>query len=423
MDLFAEVKGYCDGMSRVFAPAGAAVLPALRFARVRAVAPWVIACFMFAMNVGMLATVYDAPVELTVLLAAACAAPVTICGHRPVTAWLMIYIGMLVTPPLVSPPPANNPWPWLPMPVVAYLIVLFALAQHRPRWMLAAVWALSLLGALVDVSLVPMSSMNPAVVLQLVAAIVPVPLIVGDNLRWRRLAQARVAEQEQVSAAERARRELLEERTRIAREMHDVVAHHMSVIAVQASSAACRLGVVPADAEREFDSIGAAARQSLAEMRRLLDVLRSDDAVPQRAPLPGLDQVGVLVESARRAGTPVELTVTGMPAHVQPGTELSVYRIVQEALSNVIRHAPGAATAVAVTGNGTGLRVVVENAPPSGVERTLAEPAGTGHGLAGMRERAAMMGGVLLTGPTPRGGFRVELMLPLVQAEHEEEHA
>ncbi|MEV7009405.1 sensor histidine kinase [Streptosporangium sp. NPDC051022] len=410
-------------MSRAFAPAGTAVLPTLRFARVRAVAPWVIACFMFAMNVGMLATVYDAPVELTVLLAAACAAPVTICGHRPVTAWLMIYIGMLVTPPLVSPPSANNPWPWLPMPVVAYLIVLFVLAQHRPRWMLAAVWALSLLGALVDVSVVPVSSTNPAVVLQLVAAVVPVPLIVGDNLRWRRLAQARVAEQEQVGAAERARRELLEERTRIAREMHDVVAHHMSVIAVQASSAARRLGVVPADVEREFDSIGAAARQSLAEMRRLLGVLRSDDAMPQRAPLPGLDQVGALVESARRAGTPVELTVTGLPAHVQPGIELPVYRIVQEALSNVIRHAPGAATAVAVTGNGTGLRVVVENAPPAGVGHALAEPAGTGHGLAGMRERAATVGGVLLTGPTPRGGFRVELTLPLVRAEHEEEDA
>ncbi|MFI6921833.1 sensor histidine kinase [Nonomuraea spiralis] len=412
-------------MSRAFAPApaGPAALPALRFARSRAVASWVIACFMFAMNVGMLATVYDAPVELTVPLAAACAAPVTICGRRPLTAWLMIYVGMLVTPALVSPPVANNPWPWLPMPVVAYLIVLFALAQHRPRWTLAAVWALSLLGALVDVSLMPTSSTSPAVVLQLVAAVVPVPLIVGDNLRWRRLAQARVAEQEQISAAERARRELLEERTRIAREMHDVVAHHMSVIAVQASSAARRLGGVPAEAEREFDSIGTAARQSLAEMRRLLGVLRSDDATPRRTPLPGLDQLDVLMESARQAGTPVELTVSGLPAYLPPGTELPVYRIVQEALSNVIRHAPGAATAVAVTGNGTGLRVVVENAPPADAGRALAEPAGTGHGLAGMRDRAALVGGVLLTLPTPRGGFRVELTLPLAQAEHEEEPA
>ncbi|MER7210413.1 MULTISPECIES: sensor histidine kinase [Streptosporangium] len=407
-------------MSRAFAPAGATVLPTLRFARVRAVAPWAITCFMFVMNVGMLATVYDAPVALTVPLAAACAAPVMICGHRPVAAWLMIYIGMLVTPPLVSPPPVSNPWPWPPMPVVAYLVVLFALARHRPRRTLAAVWALSLLGALVDVSLVPVSSTNPAVVLQLVAAIVPVPLFAGDNLRWRRLAQARVAEQEQVSAAERARRELLEERTRIAREMHDVVAHHMSVIAVQASSAARRLGGVPADAEREFDSIGAAARQSLAEMRRLLGVLRSDDATPRRSPLPGLGQMDALVESARRAGVPVELTVTGLPARMRPETELPVYRIVQEALSNVIRHAPGSATTVAVTGNGTGLRAVVENAPPAGAGRALAEPAGTGHGLAGMRERAAVVGGVLLTGPTPRGGFRVELTLPLVRAEHEE---
>ncbi|MEV3984030.1 sensor histidine kinase [Nonomuraea sp. NPDC049758] len=413
-------------MSRAFTtapvPAGPAVLSALRFARVRAGAPWVVACFMFAMNVGMLATVYDAPVELTVALAAACAAPVTFCRRRPVTAWLLLYIGMLVTPLLVAPPPANNPWPWPPMPVVAYLIVLFVLAQHRPRWMLAAVWALSLLGALADVSLVPMSSTERAVALQLVAAVVPVPLIVGDNVRWRRRARARVAEQEQVSAAERARRELLEERTRIAREMHDVVAHHMSVIAVQAASAARRLGGVPAGAEREFDSIGAAARQSLAEMRRLLSVLRSDDALPPRAPLPGLDQLGVLVESASRAGTPVELTVSGLPRHIPPGMELPVYRIVQEALSNVIRHAPGAATAVAVTGNGSGLRVVVENAPPAGAGLALAEPAGTGHGLAGMRERAAMVGGVLLTGPTPRGGFRVELTLPLVRAGDEKEH-
>ncbi|MEV4399947.1 histidine kinase [Nonomuraea sp. NPDC049607] len=411
-------------MSHVFTPAVPAVLPPLRFRKARAAAPWALTCFMFAMNVGMLATVYDAPAELTVALAGACAAPIVICGRRPVTAWLMISVGMLVTPLVVSPPPAHNPWPWLPMSVVAYLIVLFALAQHRPRWMLGAVWALSLLGAVVVVSLVPRSSVDAVVVLQLVAAVVPVPLITGDALHSRRLAQTCAAEQERVGLAERARRELLEERTRIAREMHDVVAHHMSVIAVQAASAARRLGGVPADAEREFDSIGAAARQSLAEMRRLLGVLRSDDAPLQRAPLPGLGQVGVLVESARRAGIPVELTVTGLPPHLPPGTELPIYRIVQEALSNVVRHAPGAATAVAIIGNGTGLRVVVENEPSAGSGPALAEPAGAaGHGLAGMHERAALVGGVLLTGPAPQGGFRVELTLPLTRAGHQEEGA
>ncbi|MGW0594659.1 sensor histidine kinase [Streptosporangium sp. NPDC002607] len=398
--------------------APAAARPTLRLTRVPAAASWMVACFMFAMNVGMLATVYDAPAELTVVLGAACAAPVAICRHRPMTAWWMIYLGMLITPLLVSPPRANNPWPWLPIPMAAYLIVLFALAQRQPRWMLAAVWGLTLLGVLVDMSLVSRPpEMGLAVVLQLAAVIVPVPLIAGDNLRWRRRAQARVTEQEQVSAVERARRELLEERARIAREMHDVVAHHMSVIAVQASSAARRLGGVPARAEQEFDSIGAAARQSLAEMRRLLGVLRSDDAVPRRAPLPGLDQVGELAEVTRRAGTPVDLTVSGLPARVPPGVELSLYRIVQESLSNVIRHAPGAATAVMITGNGTGLRVVVENALPADGRRTPIEPTATGHGLVGMRERAAMLGGVLLAGPAPGGGFRVELTLPLVPAE------
>ncbi|MEV4894781.1 sensor histidine kinase [Nonomuraea sp. NPDC055795] len=393
--------------------------------RALAVAAWSLACVMFAVNAGMLATVYVAPLLWTVVLAAACAAPVVLCRTRPMVAWALLGGAMLVTPFVASPPPSGNPWPWLPMPIVAYLIVLGVLATRLPRPALAGVLALTLAGAAATLGLVTRPpGIAPALVLAMAGVLAAVPLLLGDAVRVRRLAQARAAEQEQIGAVERARRELLEERTRIAREMHDVVAHHMSVIAIQASSASRRLGGLSREAEREFADIGAAARQSMAEMRRLLGVLRSPETPSERAPLPGLAQVETLVATARRAGTPVELSMTGLPADLPASVDVTLYRVVQEAVSNVLRHAPGTAARVALSGNGTTVRVLIENdvtgapTPTGQTSRTgnghedAALSAG-GHGLMGMRERAAMLGGQLVAGPAPGGGFRVELTFPL----------
>ncbi|GAB3755822.1 sensor histidine kinase [Microlunatus parietis] len=211
----------------------------------------------------------------------------------------------------------------------------------------------------------------------------------------RRDAAARIAEEEGL-------RRVLEERARIARELHDVVAHHMSVVAVQASTAPYRLDPGRPDVVDEFRSIGASARASLQELRQLLDVLRG--AAPP--PTPGLADVPKLVESARVAGVPVQLIMDG---RADPGADAgtAAYRIVQEALSNVIRHAPGAETLVRIATEPDLLLIDVRNRRPPQPVR----PTAPGHGLTGMRERVTATGGTLTTGPTDDGGFRVEARL------------
>ncbi len=261
-------------------------------------------------------------------------------------------------------------------------------------------------------------------------------LLLGATLRERAEAQRRLAEQEHISEAERARRTLLEERARIARELHDVVAHHMSVITVQADSAPYRIAEMPQEAREEFGSIAAAARESLTEMRRLLGVLRSETTRGERAPQPGLERLEQLVEATVRAGVPTELDLAlpgaengpeagdgagrgdgagaaGADAPA-PTVTLSAYRIVQEALANVVRHAPGARTRVSVTvPDEDWLSVVVVNGASPEPEAAPLETTGTGHGLVGMRERVRLVGGSLQVGALPDGGFRVAARLPL----------
>jgi signal transduction histidine kinase len=212
------------------------------------------------------------------------------------------------------------------------------------------------------------------------------------------------------------------ERARIARELHDVVAHHISMIAVQAETARLTTPGMPEAGAARLREIGDTARAGLTEMRRLLGVLREDvgtDEVAARQPQPGLPQVAALVDAARgaAAGASVRLIVAGPVTSYDPGVELVAYRIVQEALTNVRRHAPGAAVDVELQYGGDTLRLLVRDngpgpgaaggAPPSG------HPGSTGHGLLGMRERAATVGGSVRTGPAPGGGFLVEAVLPV----------
>ncbi len=215
------------------------------------------------------------------------------------------------------------------------------------------------------------------------------------------------------------------ERARIARELHDVVAHHISVIAVQAETARLTTPGLPDAGADRFAAIGDTARAGLTEMRRLLGVLREDattdldtaepgtPAPPAKAlaaarqPQPGLAQLGELVDEARAAsGTVVRLIVSGPMARLDPGVELAAYRIVQEALTNARRHAAGAAADVELRYAGDVLRLRIRDNGPGLADRQA------GHGLLGMRERAAAVGGSLQTGPAPGGGFRVEAELP-----------
>ena len=205
------------------------------------------------------------------------------------------------------------------------------------------------------------------------------------------------------------------ERARISRELHDVVAHHISMIAVQAETARLATPGMPAAGAQRLSAIGDTARAALTEMRRLLGVLREDTetVAADRQPQPGLQQLNELLDEARdAAGTGARLIVHGALTALDPGVELAAYRIVQEALTNTRRHAPGAAVDVELHYAGDGLRLRIRDngpGPPAGPGIPGPEH---GHGLLGMRERAAAVGGELRTAAAPGGGFLVEARLP-----------
>jgi signal transduction histidine kinase len=344
------------------------------------------------------------------------AAPVVLAAYRPLLAWAIEFAAFWAFAATVTPNDQPQPWPWVTTALLAYFVVQYAVARkHGPAIALLS-WAIPLLaGILLSLNKgIPESRPN----LQLVSILSALLLVLGSAVRMSANAKKRLAEEERLTAEERARRRMLEERTRIARELHDVVAHHMSVITVQASTAEYRLPDLSEAAREEFRSISGQARDSLNEMRRLLTVLRSEDEATQRAPQPDLDRLDDLVESAKRAGTNVTVTRRSVPEELPEPVSLTAYRIVQEALSNVVRHSSGAATTLTLTGTGSELRIeVVNEPPPDGAARS--GPSEPGLGLAGMRERVALLGGSLEAVVTAEGGFAVRAVLPTVPTAEE----
>jgi signal transduction histidine kinase len=203
-----------------------------------------------------------------------------------------------------------------------------------------------------------------------------------------------------------------DERQRIARELHDVVAHSVSVMVVQAGAARTLLGRNPERATEALLAVEASGRQALGELRHLLGLLTAQEAEPALAPQPGLEQLGELVERVKQAGLAVDLHVVGSPRKLPPGLDLAAYRIVQEALTNALKYASGASTHVDVEFDENELRLEVVDSGGS----TADSANGTGHGLLGMHERVAMYGGHLEAGPRPEGGFAVHARLPLETA-------
>jgi signal transduction histidine kinase len=206
------------------------------------------------------------------------------------------------------------------------------------------------------------------------------------------------------------------ERARIARELHDVVAHNVSVMIVQADGAAYVLDSSPEQTRTALATISSTGRQALAEMRRLLGVLRSSDAGDVYVPQPGVEQLPDLVEQARQSGLPVALAVEGEPRALPRGVELTAYRIVQEALTNVRKHGgPGASATVRLAFGADGLDLAVEDDGRGSTAELAREggPDGLGHGLIGMRERVGMVGGSIRAEPLPGGGFGILARLPL----------
>ncbi|MFC3493656.1 sensor histidine kinase [Glycomyces rhizosphaerae] len=366
----------------------------------------------------------DYGIAWSALPAAATGAAVVLARFRPLEAWALVLASFLATV-FGASISQWEPWPLTSANLFAFLVALFAIGRDRRAWYGVLAWLSYLLAALFAVWSVNAHRLDP--VAESPYAVVPNPasdnillgamlgalaFLIGFTVRIWRQGRERVAEEERVAETERHQRRLLEERTRIARELHDIVAHHMSVITVQSSTAEYRLADLTEEAKAEFRSISGQARESLAEMRRLLGVLRSEDEAGAREPQPGPEALQGLAEAVERAGTPVSLEVGALPEDLPETVALTVFRVVQEALSNVVRHAPGAqAVAEVRTANGRITVTVVNGPPPEG--GVAPDPHGSGLGLVGMRERVTLDGGTVETGPTADGGFRVHAVLPL----------
>jgi signal transduction histidine kinase len=299
--------------------------------------------------------------------------------------------------------------------LVVFLCTMYALAAYsEPRIALIGGllgWALVWASVLIDGTDTPVED------LFWTAALLGVPWAAGKLVRERQ--QRAVMAEDRAVIAEREREEraklaVADERARIARELHDVVAHNVSVMVVQAGAGRRMLDLDPARSRDAFESIEDTGRQALVEMRRLLGVLRKDDEQLALAPQPSLEHVGSLLEQVRDAGMPVTLRIEGDPRPLPQGVDLSAYRIIQEALTNALKHAGPASGEVVLRYGDGDLEIEISDDGRGGA---ASQPAlvGGGNGLVGMRERVALHGGDLHAGARSSGGYSLSARLPLDQ--------
>jgi signal transduction histidine kinase len=346
---------------------------------------------------GMLALGYALVLLHTLPLAARRRFPGTVLGTSVASGLAVLALGMF--PEVLGP---------------AILVAVYSVAAYGDRWVSLAGLAAAELGAAAAPLPQPVRQEVPTVVGN--GLIIGAAWLLGHFVGVRRAYTARLEQTAELerARAEQARRAVAEERLRLARELHDVVAHSISVIAVQSGVGAHVAKTQPEEAAKALAAIEATSRAALTELRRLLGVLRQEGE-PQGslAPVPGLADLDGLLAEVAKAGLGVRLRVEGTPSPLPAGVDLSAYRIVQEALTNVVKHA-GPARAQVVVGYGD--RDVTVEVTDDG--RGVAAPTGdgqarVGHGLIGMRERVAVFGGDLEAGPRPGGGFRVAARLPL----------
>jgi signal transduction histidine kinase len=358
------------------------------------------------------------------------AAALLLAPRFPLSAWRLAWLAVMVTPLI----PGQNRVDTGYYIVLTIVYVIAGLRYGPPR-----LWWLAVL------TLIPVwlwTGPDWTYPIRLTIGLAALTAALYGVRAWGRDRQ-RLATATQQTRHQRERNAVLEERARIARELHDVVAHHMSMIAVQAETAPYRLAAkpgatgatgLPEPVTEEFAALGQAAREALIEMRRLLGVLRTPDNSKKRdsapaateiqvaaalAPQPRLDDIPELVATARRAGALVTLETPEDSEQLPASVGLTAYRIVQESLSNAARHAPGARISVTVEEAQPYVRITVKNEPTATGQppaNGTAQPTQPGHGLAGMRERVALLGGQLRAGPEPDGGFAVRADLPMDEA-------
>ncbi|GGP61605.1 sensor histidine kinase [Saccharothrix coeruleofusca] len=345
----------------------------------------------------VMATPTPEVVAFGVFLAVAASVPLALRRRYPLAVLWVVLAATLLTPPEGAR-----------LTFYACVIAAYSAAAYSPHrgWALASV-----VGAVAAVGLAGNTTL-PTVPTKYVTMLVLVPIVVAANgLRtWKlrtdeSLRQLTALEREQAEAVRRAAER---ERARIARELHDVVTHNVSVMVIQAGAARKVMDTAPEQAREALLAVEAGGRAAMAELRHVMGLLAPDTAA-ELAPQPDLDQLDALVGRVRDTGVPVELTVRGRRRPVPSGVGLAAYRVVQEALTNAVKHAAGASTEVTVDYGADRLRVEVTD--------TGGEPdgstSGNGLGLLGLRERLAVYGGTLRAGPRPAGGYRVTALIPL----------
>jgi signal transduction histidine kinase len=305
----------------------------------------------------------------------------------------------------------------------AMLVIIYTVAANGARWASRLAFAGGLVASTISTLRWPNETEGHwADAVSAVFLAVPFLLawVIGDSLRTRRAYYAELEERAARLQREReaqSKAAVAAERARIARELHDVVAHNVSVMVVQADGAAYVLDASPEQAKQALETISTTGRQALTEMRRLLGVLRAgDDGRGEYVPQPGVDQLTDLIEQVRGAGLPVAFEVQGESRPLASGVELTAYRIVQEALTNTRKHGgPEAHAKVRLTFGDSDLSLLIED-DGRGAQQELYEGGGEdgqGQGLIGMRERVGMVSGTLDAGPRPGGGFRINAVLPV----------
>jgi signal transduction histidine kinase len=319
---------------------------------------------------------------------------------RRIAIWQVLLFSTITFCISLVPESAPPPLPFAPV------VAVYTAALYRRTALSAAASGVVIVAVLASLASRP-EEFNDDLALAYVTSLVGAWLLgYGAHLNRARAALLH-AEMTRAEAA-RTRKAIEAEQARIARELHDIVAHNVSVIVAQAGAARLVFDAEPEQARESLAGIEASGREALTEMRLLLGVLHDGDERPERFPQPGLGQLPGLVTQVRRAGLPVTVAVEGEARPLPAGVELSAYRIVQESLTNALKHAGSTSALVTLTYSPEQLIVDVADSGKG----TAGEP-GVGHGLIGMRERASLLGGELVAGPRREGGFRVTAKLPV----------
>lgn len=355
---------------------------------------------LFSIAWPTLQLTHQVSIPLMPIVSALAVFPFVLVRSNPALGWAISAASAVVVPTVFDRQPGYD-YPWQVTHIIVLLVLVFAVSLRCAVPIVAVAWMSTIL---LFLGFTPGDDgIGWGVGLTAI-------VVFGLLIRWLVLSRSALAKQEEVNELERARRTILEEKAKIARDLHDVVAHHMSLVVVQAQSAPYRVEDVSPAAAAEFESIGATAREALNEIRGMLGVLRSDGLFVEDTPQPSVVDIPALLDSSLRAGVRLSWESAGNPSSVSATTGLALYRILQESLSNASRHAPGTDVRVRLDYGSDVVFLEVLNGSPVGAPTS--EKGSGGHGLSGMRDRALGVSGWLDARARPGGGFEVVARLP-----------